>query len=118
MTSADTGVNSFSEHRLATHADLVPAQTAVIVVDMINEFLEDGGLMVLAAGRVLYEPIQRLVDAAHASEMPVVWLRDEHPNLDDPEFRKRTVHCLAGSWGTEIVAALHPGPEDTILPKS
>ncbi|MBA3947053.1 MAG: cysteine hydrolase [Herpetosiphonaceae bacterium] len=118
MTDSDTGVNSFSEHRQHTHAELVPSQTAVIVVDMINEFLEEGGLMVLATGRALYGPLQRLVDSAHASGMPVIWLRDEHPNLDDPEFRKRTVHCLAGTWGTQIVAALHPGPADAILPKS
>ncbi len=118
MTSPETGGNSFSEHRQHTHADLVPARTAVIVVDMINEFLEEGGLMMLAAGRALYGPIQRLVDAAHAYDMPVIWLRDEHPNLQDPEFRKRTVHCLAGTWGTQIVATLQPGPADTILAKS
>ncbi len=94
-----------------------PATTAVIVVDMINEFLEDGGLMVLASGRALYGPIQQLVDAAHAAGTKVVWLRDEHADLSDTEFRKRIVHCLKGSWGTQIVDALHPGPDDIIMPK-
>jgi ureidoacrylate peracid hydrolase len=95
-----------------------PATTAVIVVDMINEFLEDGGLMVLASGRALYGPIQQLVDAAHAVGTRVIWLRDEHEDLSDTEFRKRIVHCLKGSWGTQIVDALRPGPEDIIMPKS
>jgi ureidoacrylate peracid hydrolase len=99
-------------------APLDPARTAVVVVDMINEFLEDGGLMVLAAGRALYTPIQQLVDAAHVAGATVVWLRDQHDDLSDPEFRKRIAHCLKGSWGTQIVDALRPGPDDIILPKS
>lgn len=107
----------FSEHRQHHAIELVPATTAVLVVDMINEFLEDGGLMVLASGRVLYQPIQQLVDAAHAAGTTVVWLRDQHDNASDPEFRKRIVHCLQGTWGTQVVDALQPGPDDIILPK-
>jgi ureidoacrylate peracid hydrolase len=108
---------TFSEHRQHVEAALDPERTAVIVVDMINEFLEDGGLMVLASGRALYQPLQELVDAAHSAGAKVIWLRDEHANLSDPEFRKRIVHCLAGTWGTQIVDGLKPGPEDTIMPK-
>ncbi len=107
----------FSEHRQAIEARFDPATTAVIVVDMINEFLEDGGLMVLESGRALYGPIQRLVNAAHAAGSRVIWLRDEHDDVTDPEFRKRIVHCLKGTWGTQVVDALRPGPDDVIMPK-
>jgi ureidoacrylate peracid hydrolase len=117
MSETNATELAFSEHRQHTEATLVPERTAVIVVDMINEFLEDGGLMVLASGRALYGPIQELVDAAHAAGSKVIWLRDEHPDLSDPEFRKRIVHCLQGTWGTQIVDALKPGPDDTIMPK-
>lgn len=117
MSESQPTERPFSEHRLQVEATLVPATTAVIVVDMINEFLEDGGLMMLASGRALYGPIQQLVDAAHAAGATVVWLRDEHNDESDPEFRKRILHCLKGSWGTQIVDALKPGPNDIILPK-
>lgn len=117
MNESVPDTRTFSEHRLHTQAVLEPARTAVIVVDMINEFLEEGGLMVLASGRALYGPIQQLVDAAHAAGAKAVWLRDEHADLSDPEFRKRTVHCLKGTWGTQIVDALRPGPGDVIMPK-
>ena len=117
MTDPNTGERPFSEHRQHVEAALEPERTAVLVVDMINEFLEDGGLMVLASGRALYQPIQELVDAAHAAGAGVIWLRDEHPDLSDPEFRKRIVHCLKGTWGTQVVDALKPGPGDTIMPK-
>jgi ureidoacrylate peracid hydrolase len=117
MSEPKSSQRAFSEHRQQVEATLEPERTAVIVVDMINEFLEDGGLMVLASGRALYQPIQELVDAAHAAGAGVVWLRDEHPDLSDPEFRKRIVHCLKGSWGTQVVDALKPGLDDTIMPK-
>jgi ureidoacrylate peracid hydrolase len=117
MSSSESEARPFSEHRQQVEMRLVPERSAVVVVDMINEFLEDGGLMVLASGRALYKPIQTLVDAAHEAGARVIWLRDEHPNLSDPEFRKRIVHCLKGSWGTQIVDALKPGPDDIILPK-
>jgi ureidoacrylate peracid hydrolase len=118
MCSHERAAQPFSEHRQQVELRLAPERTAVVVVDMINEFLEEGGLMVLAAGRALYGPIQQLVDAAHAAGSRVVWLRDQHDDLSDPEFRKRIVHCLKGSWGTQIVDALRPGPDDIILPKS
>jgi len=117
MSETNQSELTFSEHRQHVEAALDPERTAVVVVDMINEFLEDGGLMVLASGRKLYAPIQQLVDAAHAAGAKFVWLRDEHPDLSDPEFRKRIVHCLQGSWGTQIVDALKPGPDDVIMPK-
>ncbi len=117
MCASEHHARPFSEHRQQVETQLVPARTAVVVVDMINEFLEDGGLMVLASGRALYKPIQQLVDAAHTAGAKVVWLRDQHDDLADPEFRKRIVHCLKGSWGTQIVDALQPGPDDIILPK-
>ncbi|HET9221715.1 MAG TPA: isochorismatase family cysteine hydrolase [Roseiflexaceae bacterium] len=117
MSEPEVGERPFSEHRQHVEAELEPEHTAVLVVDMINEFLEDGGLMVLASGRALYQPIQELVDTAHAAGARVVWLRDEHADLSDPEFRKRIVHCLQGTWGTQVVDALKPGPDDTIMPK-
>ena len=117
MTTTEPTNRPFSEHRQRVEARLVPESTAVIVVDMINEFLEDGGLMVLASGRALYQPIQQLVDAARAAGAQVVWLRDEHDDRSDPEFRKRIVHCLKGTWGTRIVDALRTAPDDIIMPK-
>jgi ureidoacrylate peracid hydrolase len=117
MSEKENADRPFSEHRQPDDASLAPESTAVIVVDMINEFLEDGGLMVLASGRALYQPIQQLVDAAHAAGTKVIWLRDEHDDLSDPEFRKRIVHSLKGTWGAQIVDALKPGPDDIIMPK-
>ncbi len=96
---------AFSEYRVRRDLDFDPAATAVLVVDMLNDFLEPDGAMPLPEGQALYAPIRQLLAAARQNEMPVIWVCDEHPP-DDKEFDKRAVHCLLGSWGAEIVPGL------------
>ena len=92
------------------------ASTAVLVVDMLNDFFVEGGAMVLEGGTVLYEPHQRLLTAARAAGMPVLWLNQSLPP-DDSLFEMRTVHCLAGSWGAQVVDELPVEASDIIIPK-
>lgn len=111
--SAET---SFAEHRVRREMDLEPARTAVLVIDMLNDFLDPQGAMPLPEGRRLFEPIRRLLAAARAQGSPVLWVCDAHP-ADDAEFRKRSVHCLTGTWGAEIVAELEPADGEYRVPK-
>lgn len=109
--------DAFSEQRLQNQPlALDPHRTAVLVVDMVNEFLEPGGKMVLAGGTALYAPVNALLDAAHTAHLPVLytnqWLRP-----DDALFKKRLPHCLLDTWGAQLVDALHRAPADLIVPK-
>ena len=107
----------FSEHRVTHRLDFEPERSAVLVIDMLNDFLEPEGAMPLLEGRRLYEPIRRLLQAARESGSRVIWVCDEHlPG--DREFEKRSVHCLRGSWGAEIVAELEPDGEELRIPKT
>jgi ureidoacrylate peracid hydrolase len=72
--------------------------------------------MVLEGGKILYEPIQRLLDAARKGKIPVFWLNQTlYPG--DKLFEKRIVHCIEGTWGASVVDALPVMPEDTIIAK-
>jgi ureidoacrylate peracid hydrolase len=109
--------DAFSEKRSpAQPLELDLKRTAVIVVDMVNEFFEPGGKMVLEGGKVLYAPVNALLDAAHKAHIPVFytnqWLRP-----DDALFKKRIPHCLMDTWGAQIVDALHRSPDDIVVPK-
>ena len=89
----------FSEHRLQqAPLKLDPTRTVVLVVDMVNEFFEPGGKMVLEGGTALYAPVNTLLDTAHQAHLPIVytnqWLRP-----DDALFKKRIPHCLRDTWG-------------------
>ena len=106
----------FSEHRVAQAISLEPGRTAVLVVDMLNDFLDEAGAMPLPAGQRLYEPIRRLLAAARGHGASVIWVCDTHPP-EDREFEKRTPHCLAGTWGAQIVDALEPRDDEYRVPK-
>ena len=108
--------SAFSEYRVIRDLDFDPTSTAVVVIDMLNDFLQPEGAMPLLAGRRLYDPIRRLLAAARENDATVIWVCDEHPPLDR-EFEKRSVHCLQGSWGAEIVAELEPDPNEYRVPK-
>ncbi|HEX5579116.1 MAG TPA: isochorismatase family protein [Candidatus Limnocylindria bacterium] len=87
-------------------AEYTPA-TALIVVDVQNDFADPAGsLSVRRAGRILPR-INDEVAAARAAGATVVYTQDWHPE-STPHFAKDggiwPVHCVAGTWGAE----LHP----------
>ena len=108
---------AFSEHRVIRGLEFEPDRSAVLVIDMLNDFLEPEGAMPLLEGRRLYEPIRRLLKAGREVGAPVIWICDEHLPTDR-EFEKRSVHCLKGSWGAEIVAELEPKGSELRIPKT
>jgi ureidoacrylate peracid hydrolase len=109
--------SAFSERRTGQRLRFDPARAAVLVVDMLNEFLEPGGEMVLLEGRRIIEPLNRLLAAARQRGMRVIWLCDEHPLPDDKEFAKRVPHCRAGSWGAAVIDAMDVAPNELRIPK-
>lgn len=108
MTEIPSGIDVFSAHMHREPVRLDPARTAVIVVDMINEFCKPGGKMVLPGYERLVGPQRAVIEAARAAGAPVVWVHDSHRRgmRRDREWVKRTPHCEEGSWGTEIIADL------------
>ena len=110
-------MSTFSEHRITRRLEFDPQRSAVLVIDMLNDFLDPEGAMPLIEGRRLYEPIRRLVKAARESGAPVIWICDEHLPTDR-EFEKRSVHCLQGSWGAKIVAELEADDSELRIPKT
>lgn len=93
-----------------------PRATAVILVDMLNEFFSVGGLMVLEGGNALYEPVRRLLEQARRRGSPVFWT-NQWLEPDDGLFRIRTPHCIKGTWGAEIVPDLEVAATDIVLHK-
>jgi nicotinamidase/pyrazinamidase len=82
--------------------------TAIVVVDVQNDFADPAGGLSVAGGAEVVPPLNREVARARASGALVVYTQDWHPP-STPHFAKDggiwPVHCVAGSWGAE----LHPG---------
>lgn len=101
-------VDVFSSHMHAERVQLDPARSAVIVVDMINEFCKPGGKMVLPGYEILVPPQLAVIDAARKVGAPVIWVHDSHRRnmRRDREWAKRTPHGVEGTWATEIIEDL------------
>lgn len=95
---------------------LDPARTALVVVDMQNDFVKQGGSLLVPDAEATMPAIRRLLELARAHGMRVVYSQDTHRE-GDPEWRIWPEHCREGSWGWEIVEELAPAADDTVLPK-
>jgi nicotinamidase-related amidase len=93
-----------------------PARTALVVIDMQNDFVQRGGSLLVPDAEATIPAIRRLLELARLNRMRVVYGQDTHPR-GDPEWEMWPEHCLEGSWGWEIIAELAPGVDDTVLRK-
>lgn len=97
-------------------SEALTERSAVVVVDMLNDFCSDGGAMVVPAAADLYAPINALTAGAVDRGATVIWACDRH-QLGDREFDKRPPHCLDGTWGAAVVPELERRPVDLVVPK-
>lgn len=95
---------------------LDPRRTAVVVVDMQNDFVKPGGKLQVPSAQQIVEPISRLLTRARAAGVLVIYTQDWHGE-DDPEYRIWGEHVKAGTWGAEIIAELAPQPGDEVVQK-
>jgi nicotinamidase-related amidase len=94
-----------------------PARTALVVIDMQNDFVKPGGSLVVPDAEATVPAIRHLLSLARGSQMRVLFSQDTH-RRGDPEWEVWPEHCREGSWGWEIVAELAPGADETVLRKA
>lgn len=96
----------------------LPAQhSALIVVDMQNDFVEPEGTLFVPEASHTVAAIARLLAKARAAGAKVVYTQDWHPE-NDPEFAIWPRHTVQSTWGAEIVDSLKPLPQETVLRKA
>jgi nicotinamidase-related amidase len=104
------------EYRLHEEVRVDPARTALVVVDMQNDFVREGGSLRVPDAEATIPAIRGLLGLARAHGMQVVYSQDTHRD-GDPEWRIWPQHGREGSWGWQIVDALAPGEDETVLRK-
>ena len=93
-----------------------PSRTALLIIDMQNDFVRHGGGLVIPEAEPTIPAIAALLELARAHGMRIAYSQDTHRE-GDPEWRIWPEHCREGSWGWEIVQELAPAAEDTVLRK-
>ena len=95
---------------------LDPKTTAVIVVDMQNDFAHPKGSLFVKTAPDTIPRIKSVVEKAREAGARIIYTQDWHAK-DDPEFRIWGVHAVAGTWGAEIVDELKPSEDDVVIKK-
>src|SRR5438046_3379201 len=90
------------EYEIQAGVRVDPARTALVVVDMQNDFVREGGSLRVPDAEATIPAIRALLELARASGMRVVFSQDTHRE-DDPEWRIWPEHAREGGWGWEIV---------------
>ena len=82
-------------------------RTALVVVDVQNDFADPAGSLAVAEANAILPRINAAIAAATRAGAAVVFTQDWHPE-STPHFAKDggiwPVHCVADTWGAE----LHP----------
>lgn len=90
---------------------------ALLVIDMLNDFVKpDGALYIGEAAQRVAKEVEAIIDKARQEGMPVIYICDNH-RADDAEFNMFKSHCVKGTKGAEIVEELSPRPADYIILK-
>jgi nicotinamidase-related amidase len=91
-------------------------KTALIVVDMQNDFASQGGLLYNPATEAIKPQIRLLINQARKEGLPVIFTQDWH-RADDPEFEIWPPHAIEGSPGAAIIPELEVRQGDYTIRK-
>jgi nicotinamidase/pyrazinamidase len=89
--------------------DRYDARTALLVVDVQNDFADPSGSLYVAGGEKIVPLINQEIEEASKAGARVIYSQDWHPQTT-PHFKKDggvwPEHCVGASWGAAFYPAL------------
>jgi ureidoacrylate peracid hydrolase len=109
---------------------VAPAHTALLVVDLQNDFIAEGGYIEKVVGRstaacrAILPAVAQLIEAARRAGVPVIWIVADYSHNKIPvPAQARLVRqgwteicCAPGSWGADF-AGPRPQAGETVITK-
>ena len=89
---------------------------AILVIDMLNDFIHEKGALVCPNGKKIVPNIQRLltwIRGRKGDDIQIVHIQEAH-RKHDADFRVRPCHAVAGSWGADFIEELKPMGDDQL----
>jgi len=104
--------------------EIYPRESALVLIDLANDFLYPGGVIADAGGpeyqkraQSIIPVLKRLVEAAREAGVLVVYATDEH-TPEDSELAKWPPHSMKGTEWAEVTEELRPQPGDLVIGKT
>jgi nicotinamidase-related amidase len=109
-----------TEIKVVSASDVIadPDRTALLVIDMQNDFVLPEAELSTPGAMDLIPTIAAFADACRERGFPVIYTREMHrPGLEDfgIEGCFEPPHCLEGTDGPDIVAGLEPHAKDFVV---
>ena len=104
------------EYTIAESVEIDPSSTALIVVDMQRDFVDEDGALSVPGAADTVPRIRRLLDWAREQGIFVAYTQDTHYE-GDPEWEIWGRHVERGTPGWEIVDELTPQPGELVFEK-
>lgn len=105
------------EYTIEDQVQIDPETTALIVVDMQRDFVDEDGALSVPGAADTVSCIRQLLDWAREQGIFVVYTKDTH-HEGDPEWEIWGRHVEHGTPGWEIVDELAPQPGDLVFEKA
>jgi nicotinamidase-related amidase len=90
---------------------------ALLVVDMLNDFVRPGAPLEVPGALRIVPNIQRRIETARANNIPVLYVNDAH-EAEDAEFTVWPPHAVKGTNGAEVVDDIAPHRGDAVIEKT
>ncbi|MEH6528168.1 MAG: isochorismatase family cysteine hydrolase [Sneathiella sp.] len=91
--------------------------TAVLVVDMINEYLACDGKIICKSGHEIIEPINSITNFCRANSGLILFCNTEINSGNEPIARKWGVHAKANTKSSKVFEKLATHQNDIAIPK-
>ncbi len=91
--------------------------TALLVIDMINDYLHPDGLLYCEQCREIIPSLSETIKFARKKDIQVIYVNTTLESSDDLLAKKWGLHAVAGTFGAEVIDELKPRVNDLIIPK-
>lgn len=106
-------------------ADVEKSKTAILIIDMQNDFVDPNGVLCVAGAKKTIPTIQQLIKYGRDQKWKIVYIIREHRSsgfdVDAPRIplflNGKQGYCVPGTWGVKIVDGLKPQKGDLIISK-
>ena len=116
MAPRQTRTVEVPEITIAHELTLPARESALVVVDMQNDFVRPEGALVVPDAPATVRPVAELLARARDARVRVAYTQDTHFQ-GDREWEIWPPHCRRESWGWKIIDELAPRPAELVVEK-
>jgi len=91
--------------------------TALLIIDMINDYLHPRGLLYCERCREIIPSLSDTIKFARENNIRIVYINTNLENENDRLAKKWGLHAVKGSFGAQVIDELKPETGDLIIPK-